>query len=288
MSELLKRALGETIQLRLRPAPGLWRVEADPNQLESAILNLAVNARDAMPQGGELVIETANVTFSHPRGEAGAGDYVAIVVTDTGTGMDAETLSRAFDPFFTTKEVGKGTGLGLSMVYGFVRQSGGHVEIRSKPGEGATVSIYLPRRLGGEPAETAPPEAAAPGARQPHSVLVVEDDAGVRAYTAEIVRELGYRVFEAADAVAALRRLEDETPRIDLLFSDVVMPGMSGRELAEKARALHPGLKVLLTSGYTGALNGRGEPWEPGAGIVAKPFTYETLARRIAELIDEG
>ena len=288
MSELLKRALGETISLQIRSQPGLWRVEADPNQLENAILNLAVNARDAMPQGGEVRIETLNRTLDSGLGEAGPGDYVVISVTDTGFGMDAETLGRAFDPFFTTKEVGKGTGLGLSMVYGFVRQSGGHVEIRSAPGEGATVQILLPRRDGEEEAADAEPEAAARGAKRAHAILVVEDDADVRAYTVEIVRELGYRVYEAPDGPAALRLLEGAGAKVDLLFTDVVMPGMSGRELAARARAKWPALKVLLTSGYTGVFNGQNESWAAGVEMIAKPFTYEGLARRIADLVEDA
>jgi PAS domain S-box-containing protein len=293
MSDLLNRALGETIQLEVVSTPGLWRTEADPNQLENAILNLAVNARDAMPKGGKLTIETANANldkqYSATHAEVAPGDYVVIAVTDTGLGMSRETLARVFDPFFTTKEVGKGTGLGLSMVYGFVKQSGGHVKIYSEPGEGTTVRIYLPRMLrDGEAREETSYGAEATSAKASRTILVVEDDGDVRSYTVEIIRELGYRVLEAHDGPAALRLLKREDLRIDLLFTDVVMPGMSGRELADKAREIQPDLLVLYTSGYTRNSIVHGGRLDSGVEMIAKPFTYQSLSAKIAEVIDAG
>ena len=237
MADLLHRALGEQVQLEIVSTPGLWRVEADPNQLESAIVNLAVNARDAMPKGGKLTIETANTRldeqYSAAHAEVAPGNYIVIAVTDTGTGMSKETLARAFDPFFTTKEVGKGTGLGLSMVYGFVKQSGGHVKIYSEPNEGTTVKIYLPRVVNADEPDESSEAAGVDHVRREQRVLVVEDDDDVRAYTVEILRELGYRVLEAHDGPSAIRLLERQEQPVDLLFTDIVMPGLSGRELAE-------------------------------------------------------
>jgi signal transduction histidine kinase len=218
ISEMLKRTLGETVQLETVTSPGLWRVEADPNQLESALLNLAVNARDAMPSGGKLTIETANArldeAYSAGHAEVAPGDYIVIAVSDTGSGMSKETLARVFEPFFTTKDVGRGTGLGLSMVYGFVKQSGGHVKIYSEEGEGTTVKIYLPRLVGAAIEEDQADRAAVAAGTQEETILVVEDDDDVRAYTVEILRELNYRVLEAHDGPAALRLTEPSLPRI--------------------------------------------------------------------------
>jgi PAS domain S-box-containing protein len=293
MSDLLNRALGETIQLEIVSTPGLWRVEADPNQLENAIVNLAVNARDAMPQGGKLTIETANAwldeQYAAAHAEVMPGAYAVIAVTDTGHGMSRDTLARVFDPFFTTKEVGKGTGLGLSMVYGFVKQSGGHVKIYSELGEGTTVRIYLPRLMrGGETLEEVEQRDEATNAMSARTILVVEDDNDVRAYTVEIIRELGYHVLEANDGPAALRLLKREDQRIDLLFTDVVMPGMSGRELADKAREIQPDLQVLYTSGYTRNAIVHGGRLDSGVEMIAKPFTYQSLSEKIADVIDAG
>jgi PAS domain S-box-containing protein len=296
MSELLGRTLGETVRIETALADGLWRAEADPNQLESAILNLAVNARDAMPDGGTLAIETANARLdsAHAARNADAkpGPYVMIAVSDTGSGMDKETMDRVFEPFFTTKEVGKGTGLGLSQVYGFVQQSGGHVRIRSKPGEGTTVRMYLPRSPDGaaaEGAEEGGEAAAAPEGSRAEAVLVVEDSAEVRAYSAEVLRELGYRVLEAADGPSALDLLgRPAGARVDLLFADVILPGgMTGTALAERARALRPGLKVLFTTGYarSAADAASGRP-DPGTELIAKPFTYAELASRVRAVLD--
>jgi len=290
MSELLTRALGETISLDVVTTPGLWRVEADPNQLENCLINLAVNARDAMPGGGALTIETANTRldedYSAAHAEVAPGQYVVIAVSDTGVGMSREVISRVFEPFFTTKEVGRGTGLGLSMVYGFVKQSGGHVKIYSEEGSGTTIKIYLPRLVHDiDPAESE--GATLHGGRgQDEVILVAEDDDDVRAYTAEILRELGYRVIEAPDGAAALRLIEQPDQPIDMLFTDVVMPNMSGQELASRAQAIRPGLKVLYTSGYTrNAIvhNGR---LDAGVEMIAKPFTYQALSARVREILD--
>ncbi|WP_157217117.1 response regulator [Flavisphingomonas formosensis] len=292
MSDLLNRALGETIRLEIVTTPGLWRIEADPNQLENCLLNLAVNARDAMPDGGKLTIETANArldeSYSAAHAEVAPGNYVVIAVSDTGMGMSRETLSRVFEPFFTTKEVGRGTGLGLSMVYGFVKQSGGHVKIYSEEGAGTTIKIYLPRLMREAAGEEEPTDVAAPGQGQSETILVAEDDDDVRAYTIEILRELGYQVLAAHDGAAALRLIAREDLAIDLLFTDVVMPHMSGRELVERAREIRPDLKVLYTSGYTrNAIvhNGR---LDAGVEMIAKPFTYQALSARVRDILDAG
>jgi PAS domain S-box-containing protein len=292
MADLLHRALGETVQLETISNPALWLVEADPNQLESAILNLAVNARDAMPDGGKLTIETANARldedYSAAHAEVAPGAYVVIAITDTGHGMSRETVARVFDPFFTTKDVGKGTGLGLSMVYGFVKQSGGHVKIYSEEAQGTTVKIYLPRLISGEETEIEPADHSVDRAGRDHTILVVEDDDDVRAYTVEILRELGYRVLEAHDGPSALRLMERQETPIELLFTDVVMPAMSGRELAEEARRRQGDLKILYTSGYTRDAILHGGRLETGVAMIAKPFTYQALAQKIRDVLDAG
>lgn len=292
MSDLLRHSLGEANRLEIVTAPGLWTVEADPNQLESAILNLAVNARDAMPGGGALTIETANARldeeYSAEHAEVAPGNYVVIAVSDTGAGMPKETLARVFEPFFTTKEVGRGTGLGLSMVYGFVKQTGGHVKVYSEEGEGTTVKIYLPRLIGAQEEEAEIDRAYAMADNRGETILVVEDDDDVRAYSVELLRELGYRVLEAHDGPAAVRLLERRDIDVDLLFTDVVMPGMSGRELADAARVLRPGLKVLYTSGYTRNAIVHGGRLDPGVQMIPKPFTYQALSMKIRDLLDTG
>jgi PAS domain S-box-containing protein len=291
MGELLHRTLGETIEVETVLAARLWLIEADPNQLENAILNLAVNARDAMTDGGKLTIETANTHLdrAYAARNAGvtAGQYVAICVSDIGSGMAADTLERAFEPFFTTKEVGKGTGLGLSMVYGFVKQSGGHLKIYSEEGEGTTVRIYLPRLVGEAAAAEDQPDEAVPEGSREETILVCEDDDDVRAYTVEVLRELGYRVLEAHDGPSALRLLERQEGNVDLLFTDVVLPsGMSGAVLAQEARARRPELRILFTTGYArNAIVHHGR-LDPGVELITKPFAYADLAARVRDMLD--
>jgi PAS domain S-box-containing protein len=291
MSELLHRTLGEIIELETVLASGLWRVEADANQLENAILNLAVNARDAMLDGGKLTIETANShidrLYAVKNAEVAPGQYVLISVSDTGTGMDEDTLQRVFEPFFTTKEVGKGTGLGLSMVYGFVKQSGGHVKVYSELGHGTTVKIYLPRLVGEEPDEEASQAQAIPDGEGTETILVCEDDPEVRSFSVEMLQELGYRVLDAADGPAALRIFEQQPDAVDLLFTDVVLPhGMTGAVLVEQARSIRPTLKVLFTTGYArNAIVHHGR-LDAGVELITKPFSYAELAARVREILD--
>ena len=254
MSDLIDRTLGETISVETVRSGGLWQTEADSAELESAILNLAINARDAMPAGGKLTIETGNAELDEHYCETAEGvkpgQYVMISVTDTGSGMPSDVIEKAFEPFFTTKPAGSGTGLGLSQVYGFVKQSGGHIRIYSEVGEGTTVKIYLPRSFApAKPVPVSPPAEKIPTGSQ-ETVLVVEDDPDVRAYVAETLSTLNYRVKQAADAEAAINIL-DEASRIDLLLTDVVMPGMNGRVLADRAMQRRPGLKVLYMTGYS-------------------------------------
>jgi PAS domain S-box-containing protein len=290
LSDLLKRALGELIQLKTVNAPHLWPVEADPNQIESALLNLAVNARDAMADGGTLTIETANAhldsDYAAACGDVAPGNYVMVAVSDTGTGMAPPVLSRIFEPFFTTKEIGRGTGLGLSQVYGFVKQSGGHVEVLSEQGQGTTVKIYLPRFTGDAEGTQEDRVTAHDLSASGQTILVVEDDDAVRAYSVETLRELGYRALEAADGHAALRLIEADGQSIDLLFTDVVMPGMSGKDLSERARALKPDLKILYTSGYTRDGFLRDGKLDPGIALLPKPFTLQDLASRLRDILD--
>ncbi|EYD74871.1 hypothetical protein Rumeso_03512 [Rubellimicrobium mesophilum DSM 19309] len=289
VEDLLRRTLGPGIALGLTLEPGLWRTLCDPIQLESALLNLCINARDAMPDGGRLAIETTNVRLAgsdaaSPR-EVAPGDYVAIVVSDTGIGMPPEVLARVFEPFFTTKPLGQGTGLGLSMVYGFARQSGGHVQVQSEEGRGTTVRLYLPRHAGGteEGAGEAPP-AEPPLAEAGQTVLVVEDEAVVRDLVVEVLGELGYEALEAPDGPAGLRLLQ-ESRRIDLLITDVGLPGLDGRQLADQGRALRPGLRVLFVTGFAeGATISEGF-LEPGMALLTKPFAVATLMAKIREAL---
>lgn len=290
MSDLLRRSLGSALQLETVLAGGLWRTHVDPNQLESAVLNLAVNGRDAMGEGGRLTIETANC-FLDERYAAeqlglAVGQYVMIAVSDTGSGMSPEVIAKAFDPFFTTKEVGRGTGLGLSQVYGFVKQSGGHVKIYSELGQGTAVKIYLPR-LQGPHAEESAPEAGSemPLGESHEVVLVVEDEPAVRQFSVEALTELGYKVLEADGAATALRLLEQH-PEIALLFTDVVMPEVNGRKLADEARRRRPGLKVLFTTGYTRNAVVHNGVLDAGVYLIGKPFTVEELAARVREVLD--
>jgi PAS domain S-box-containing protein len=292
MSELLRRTLGETTVLETVLAGGLWRSLADPNQLENAILNLAVNARDAMPNGGKLTIETANTRLDEAyvaslAEPVPAGQYVLIAVSDTGTGMDKETMERVFEPFFTTKEAGRGTGLGLSQVYGFVRQSSGHVRMYSELGEGTTIKIYLPRLFRAEDEVAAAPAKNLATLRgDGETVLVVEDEHELRHYTTEVLRELGYLVLEAPDGPAAVDIIKRH-PEIDLLFTDVVLPGgMSGRVLADEAARLRPHLKTLFTTGYTSNAIVHHGRLDPGVHLIGKPFTFDELATKVRRLID--
>jgi PAS domain S-box-containing protein len=288
MTELLSRTFGETITVETLLAPDLWAIRADPAQLESAILNLSVNARDAMPSGGKLTIETSNVAVDGTReDEQGMppGDYVRLAVTDTGDGMSAETMARAFDPFFTTKPVGKGTGLGLSQVYGFVRQSGGHVRLQSQLGVGTTSNIYLPRAAAqsdDRPADE--PQLSQPG-RSTETILVVEDDARVRRLSVEALRDLGYSVMEAGDGRDAVKLLQSRED-ISLLFTDVVMPNMTGRELADIAKHMKPDLKILYTSGYTRNAIMHDGTLEDGLQLLTKPFTMQELAAKLRSVLD--
>jgi two-component system, NtrC family, sensor kinase len=288
LSDFLRRALGEDISLEIVGSGGVWPVEADAAELEAAILNLAVNARDAMPDGGKLTVEASNSyldeAYCRRNTDVRPGQYVLISVTDTGTGMAKDVIDRAFEPFYTTKQSGQGTGLGLSQVYGFVKQSGGHVKIYSEAGEGTTVKIYLPRFFGKAPAVD--PQPVEP--RRSHSrecVLVVEDDAEVRGYVVETLGILGYDVFEAANGEDALRLL-DQKKTIRLLLTDVVMPGMNGRKLAEEARQRQPSLKVLYMTGYSrNAIVHQGR-LDPGVELIQKPLTSEHLASAIRRVLD--
>jgi signal transduction histidine kinase len=291
MTDLMHRTLGEHIELEGVLAPRLWVIEADQNQLENALLNLAVNARDAMPEGGKLTIETANTALDEnyvaQDAEVISGQYVVVAVSDTGSGMSKATLSRVFEPFFTTKEVGRGTGLGLSMVYGFVKQSGGHVTIYSEIGQGTTVKLYFPRYLGGLADADAVIEASIPEASDGEVILVVEDNHEVRAYSVMILTELGYRVIEVSDGDQAIEVLRGPQ-RIDLLFTDVVLPGKSGRVIADEAKSLRPNLSVLFTTGYSrNAIVHHGR-LDPGVQLISKPFTFEQLAQRVRDTIDQG
>ena len=290
--EFLRRTLSESISLETVLAAGLWRSFADPNELENALLNLAFNARDAMPNGGKLTLETANCyldqSYVHTIAEpVEAGQYVMIAVADSGIGMDAATLEHAFEPFFTTKEVGKGTGLGLSQVYGFVRQSSGHVRIYSELNEGTTVKIYLPRYSGpDEHAEQSQLGESFAHINGTETILVVEDDAALRAYAVESLAEHGYHVLCAANAVEALKIIQAAN-KIDLLFTDVIMPGgVNGRQLADDAARRRPDLKILYTTGYTrNALVHHGR-LDPGVHMISKPYTFHELGAKVRALLD--
>ena len=291
MSDLLHRTLGEPIDIETVLAAGLWQTEADANQLENTIINLAVNSRDAMPEGGRLTIETANSrideAYALANPDAIPGQYVMLSVSDTGTGMDGETVSRAFEPFFTTKPVGQGTGLGLSQVYGFVRQSGGHIKIYSEVGMGTTIRIYLPRLITGHGDDGDETSAlSAPSGANREKVLVVEDHEDVRAQSVESLRELGYLVLEAADARSGLRLLEQQQGDINLLFTDVVLPGgISGAQLAAQATARWPALRVLFTTGYArNAIVHHGR-LDAGVHLLTKPFSFDELASKVRDVL---
>jgi PAS domain S-box-containing protein len=285
VADFIQRSLGENIQIETVGAPGLWPIEADPNHLESALVNLAINARDAMPDGGKLTIECANVfadeDYSRRNPEIATGRYVAICVTDTGTGMPPDVLSRVFEPFFTTKELGHGTGLGLSQVYGFVKQSGGHVKIYSEVGQGTTVKLYLPRMVGRSVEEESDTEEALVGAEESETILVVEDDVDLRTYLADVLRSLDYRVLTASDADSAVELVKRTDRHIDLMLTDIVMPGCNGRELAKSVEQLRPGIQVLYMTGYSrNAVVHQGR-LDEGVDLVQKPISQAQLATRV-------
>ena len=287
MATMLRRLIGEDIDLRILPGEGLGRVKADPGQVEQIILNLAVNARDAMPGGGRLTVETNNTfldgTFSSKHPHAVAGPHVLLAVSDTGVGMSEETQSHLFEPFFTTKERGKGTGLGLSTVYGIVKQSQGYVYVYSELGKGTTVKVYLPR-VEGEDEIVSPVSAPAPHGTE--TVLVVEDDTPVRDFVTRVLSAKGYRVLSACEGVEALRLCGDCADPVDLLVTDVVMPGMGGRELASRVEAAKPGVRVLFVSGYTENAISHHGVLEAGLEFLQKPFTTDALLRKVREVLD--
>jgi signal transduction histidine kinase len=288
MGELLQRSLNESIALDMRLDTQLWTAEADPNQLESALLNLALNARDAMPSGGRLVVETCNrhldSVFTAAYGTLKPGDYVELSVSDTGCGIPESLLGRVFDPFFTTKPIGQGTGLGLSMIYGFARQSRGHVTLHSEVGKGTTVSLFLPRFVGEITPDVTVDPALLPIANRGETVLIVEDDAAVRVLVSQVLSELGYAFVEAGDADGALPIIES-SQRIDLMISDVGLPGMNGRQLAEIGRQVRPDLKVLFITGYAEHAAVRGGFLDPGMQLITKPFTFDLLTAKVREMI---
>jgi PAS domain S-box-containing protein len=292
MEDLIRRTTGPAIMVETVLASALWRTLCDPSQLENALLNLCINARDAMPDGGRLTIETANALLdersAHER-DMEAGEYVLLCVTDTGIGMPPDVIHQAFDPFFTTKPLGEGTGLGLSMAYGFARQSGGQVRIYSEVDEGTTMRIYLPRYVGDEDAENRDGNLTeAPRAQAGETVLIVDDDRAVRMLVTEVLNDLGYASLEAVDGSSALKVL-NSTADIDLLITDVGLPGgMNGRQIADAARSHRPDLKVLFITGYAETAVVRNGYLEPGTQILTKPFTMEALAMKIREMITDG
>jgi signal transduction histidine kinase len=288
MSALLRSTLGEQIEIETVPAAGLWKTKVDADQLGSAIVNVAINARDAMPEGGKLTIETGNVyldeDYCAQNAEVSPGQFVMIAVSDKGAGMPPEVVARAFDPFFTTKPAGKGTGLGLSQVFGFIKQSLGHIKIYSELGTGTTVKIYLPRLHGAaEETKRVTPQIVNGDASE--VVLVVEDDPLVRRLSSDSLRELGYTVLESESAAAALEIL-GAASKIDLLFTDVVMPEMNGKKLVEEALKKRPGLKVLFTTGYTRNAVVHGGVLDPDVNFISKPFTIQQLASKVRAVLD--
>ena len=289
MEDLVRRTAGPAIAVQVAGPPDLWGTLVDPSQLENALLNLCINARDAMPDGGQLRIETGNLCLDERTARAYGlppGSYVSLAVADTGTGMTPEVAAKAFDPFFTTKPIGQGTGLGLSMIYGFVQQSGGAVRIHSAPGQGTAVRLFLPRHAGrAEDAAPSPDLSQAPRARDGDTVLVVDDEAAVRMLATEVLGDLGYRTLEAEDGAAGLRVLRSGA-RIDLLVTDVGLPGgMNGRQVADAARSLRPGLKVLFITGYAETAVLSHGHLEPGMHVLVKPFAMEALAARVKDLL---
>jgi CheY-like chemotaxis protein len=291
MSGMLRRTLGEHVQIVVTEVPSLPRATADAAQLETALLNLAVNARDAMETGGTLTIETGSAQldehYAMLEGDVQPGRYVMLAVSDTGTGMPPDVAARAFEPFFTTKETGKGSGLGLAMVYGFVKQSGGHTKIYSEAGIGTTVKLFLPEAPSGD-------EAAAAGTVEPEAqptgretILIVEDEEDVRLLACRVLSGLGYRILQATQGDAALKII-DEAPEISLLFTDVVLPGgMNGPEIARQAQARKPSLKVLYTSGYTGNAVQQLEALKTDVRLITKPYAIDDLAQTVRAALDK-
>ena len=292
MEDLLRRTMGEKVQLELVLASGLWTTLCDQNQLENSILNLSINARDAMPDGGTLTIETTNAHLDHAYAAANSdvdpGQYVCICVTDTGTGMTPDVSARAFDPFFTTKPIGQGTGLGLSMIYGFARQSDGHVKIDTTPGMGSTIRLYLPRFTGEGDVQATPEQGAeANPSGGGQTVLVVEDEALVRLLIVDVLAELGYKALEAADGPSGLRILQSPQ-RIDLLITDIGLPGLNGRQVADAARLQRPELKILFMTGYAENAAINNGILSPGMQMITKPFAMDALTRRIRDLVQSS
>jgi PAS domain S-box-containing protein len=292
VTDMLRRTLGEHITLSTSLARDVWATRADPGQFQSAIVNMAVNARDAIPQGGKLVVETRNMVFDQEHADfhvdLKAGEYVQLSISDTGTGMPPEVRDRVFEPFFTTKVKGRGTGLGLAMVYGFVKQSGGHVTVYSEVGHGTTINLYFPRADGGSTPGLANPRNADTDAQARETVLVVEDDVRVRQLTVKRLKLIGYQVLEAADGPSALEILR-RGAHVDLLFTDLVMPGgLSGREVAIRARGMKPGIKVLLTSGYAEELVQGDALQRERLKVLRKPYHQAELAVALRDILRES
>jgi PAS domain S-box-containing protein len=290
MTDMLRHAVGEGVAVEMVFGGGVWPVCADPNQLETALLNLTINARDAMERVGRLTVETANAlldeSYCRAHSEVTPGQYVMVAVSDTGAGMSREVLARAFDPFFTTKPVGEGTGLGLSQVLGFVKQSGGHVKIYSEVGQGTTIKVYLPRLQTAGLSPAVEIGSAAQQSTSGETILVVEDHEEVRAFTVEMLTALGYRVSEAGDADTAVRVME-QLPKLDILFTDVGLPnGLNGRQLADRVRESRPDVRVLFTTGYArNAIVHHGR-LDPGVDLIVKPFSQLDLARKVRQVLD--
>lgn len=290
-AEFLQRTLGEQVELEAVGSAGLWTIEVDVNQLESAILNLALNARDAMPDGGKLTLEAQNIVvdddYARRNPEVPKGQYVVICVSDTGTGMSEDVLSRAFEPFFTTKEPGHGTGLGLSQVYGFLKQSGGHAKIYSEVGHGTTIKLYMPRFTGTVASDEEDEGNAIEPGQQGETILLVEDDNELRTYLSGVLQNLNYRVLAAANAQTALTILLQKQRRVDLMLTDIVMPGLSGRELARRAHEIRPHLKVVYMTGYSrNAVVHQGRV-DKGVELLQKPFSQAQVALRLRAVLDQ-
>jgi PAS domain S-box-containing protein len=293
LSDFIQRTLGEQIEIEAVGAPGLWQIEVDASQLEAAIVNLAINARDAMPHGGKLTVDAANVfadeDYSRTTPELSPGQYVCIAVSDTGSGMTPEIRDRAFEPFFTTKELGHGTGLGLSQVYGFVKQSGGHIKIYSEVDQGTTIKIYLPKLVGrlAEPDDSAIDQTLL-DADVSETILLVEDDSDLRGFVMEVLQSLRYRVLASVDAASALQHLKNQNQRIDLLLTDVVMPKINGRQLATEAMSLRPGLPVLFMTGYSRNAVAHHGRLDEGVDVMQKPVSQAQLANRVRIALDRN